>query len=141
MREGTNPFGKERIAHATLLTNDIVQLFTLGFKGSKVIGLHTLAELTFKAPARINEVVTLQGEYTEKFVKRGQRYGLFVEANVKGEDGRTIVEYRGEEIMRTIPGEIAGRGTAEVTSERKVTGEIPENARVISKIDKENADR
>ena len=136
MREGTNPFGKERIAHATLLTNDIVQLFTLGFKGSKVIGLHTIAELTFKAPARINEVVTLQGEYTEKFVKRGQGV-VVLEADVKGEDGRTIVEYRGEEIMRTIPGEIAGRGTAEVTSERKVTGEIPENARVISKIDKE----
>lgn len=59
MEEKENPFGKERIAQAGLLTNDIVQLFTLAYRGSKVIGLHTEAQLWFKSPAKLNEVVTL----------------------------------------------------------------------------------
>ena len=65
MEEGENPFGTCRIAQAGLLTNDIVQLFTLAYRGSKVIGLHTEAQLWFKSPARMNEVVTLEGAYTD----------------------------------------------------------------------------
>ena len=65
-------FGTCRIAQAGLLTNDIVQLFTLAYRGSKVIGLHTEAQLWLKSPARMNEVVTLEGAYTDAYQKRGQ---------------------------------------------------------------------
>lgn len=107
MNDQENPFGNRRIAQAGLLTNDIVQLFTLAYRGSKVIGLHTEAQLWFKSPVRIDEVVTLEGAYTDAYEKRGQG-SVVLEASVKGEDGRDIVDYRGVEIFRTTPGNIAG---------------------------------
>lgn len=131
MQDGISPFGGKRIAQAGLLTNDIVQLFTLVYKGSKVIGLHTEAQLWFHNPAKINEVVTLEGDYTDAYIKRGQGY-VVMDAGVKGEDGRDIVTYRGVEILKTIPGNIAGRATA--TPEKRVTGEVPEHARYIEYI-------
>ena len=134
LQEGMSPFGGDRIAQAGLLTNDIVQLFTLVYKGSKVIGLHTEAQLWFDNPAKINEVVTLEGDYTDAYVKRGQGY-VVLDAGVKGEDGRSIVRYRGVEILKTIPGNIAGRSTA--TPEKRVTGEVPEGARYVEFITKD----
>ena len=131
MQEGENPFGNSRIAHAALLTNDIVQLFTLAYKGSRVIGLHTEVQMWFEHPARINEVVELKGGYTDAFIKRGQGH-VVLEAEVQGEDGRTIVKYRGVEILKTSPGKVAGRATAH--PDKKVTGEIPEHAAVIAQI-------
>lgn len=107
MQEGGNPFGDRRIAQAALLTNDIVQLFTLAYRGSKVIGLHTEAQLWFDNPAMLDEIVELKGAYTEAYEKRGQGY-VVLEAKVKGEDGRSIVRYRGVEILKTNPGKIAG---------------------------------
>lgn len=130
MAEGENPFGSRRIAQAGLLTNDIVQLFTLAYRGSRVIGLHTEAQLWFKSPAWIDEAVTLEGAYTDAYEKRGQGY-VVLEAGVKGEDGREIVSYRGVEIFQTTPGNIAGRAFA--SPDKKVTGEIPEGARFIAK--------
>jgi len=131
MEEKENPFGNERIAQAGLLTNDIVQLFTLAYKGSKVIGLHTEAQLWFENPAKMNEVVTLEGKYTDAYEKRGQGY-VVLDAAVKGQDNRTIVRYRGIEILKTTPGNIAGRASA--SPEKKVTGEVPDNARFVDSI-------
>ena len=134
MEEGENPFGTCRIAQAGLLTNDIVQLFTLAYRGSKVIGLHTEAQLWFKSPARMNEVVTLEGAYTDAYQKRGQGY-VVLEAGVKGEDGREIVNYRGVEIFQTTPGNIAGRASA--SPDKKVSADVPEGARFIVKAQKD----
>ncbi|WP_251391434.1 hotdog family protein [Mediterraneibacter agrestimuris] len=136
MQEGGNPFGDRRIAQAALLTNDIVQLFTLAYRGSKVIGLHTEAQLWFDNPAMLDEIVELKGAYTEAYEKRGQGY-VVLEAKVKGEDGRSIVRYRGVEILKTNPGKIAGRASAEITKEGKITGEIPEGAEFIDHITKQ----
>lgn len=129
--EEENPFGKERIAQAGLLTNDIVQLFTLAYRGSKVIGLHTEAQLWFKSPAKLNEVVTLEGAYTDAYERRGQGY-VVLEAGVKGEDAREIVRYRGVEIFQTTPGNIAGRASA--SPDKKVSGEVPKDARYIVEV-------
>lgn len=134
MEEKENPFGKERIAQAGLLTNDIVQLFTLAYRGSKVIGLHTEAQLWFKSPAKINEVVTLEGAYTDAYERRGQGY-VVLEAGARGEDNREIVRYRGVEIFQTTPGNIAGRATA--SPDKKVTGEVPDGARYIERVPKD----
>ena len=132
MQQGTSPFGGKRIGQAGILTNDIVQLFTLKYKGSKVIGLHTEVQLWFDSPVYENEVVTLEGEYTESYVRRGQGY-VVLEASATGADGRSIVRYRGVEILETTPGKVAGRASA--TPEKRVTGEVPENARYIESVE------
>jgi len=114
-----SPFGRP-IAHAGLLANDVLQLFTLTYDPSRVVGLHTEEELWFEHPAFVGERVTLHGAYVEKYVRRGQGC-VVMEADVKGEDGRRIFRHRGVEIMRTVPGEIAGRRSAEPPA-RRVTG-------------------
>ncbi|RDG31046.1 hotdog family protein [Streptomyces corynorhini] len=123
-----SPFGGRRIGHAALLGNDLVQLFTLVYAASQVVGYHTEEQMWFDSPAVLDEVVTLSGTYTEAYRRRGQGY-VVMEAGATGEDGRSIVRHRGVEILKTVPGDIGGRGSA--TPERRVTGEVPENARVV----------
>ncbi|MFC5831160.1 hypothetical protein [Nonomuraea insulae] len=116
----TSPFGG-RIAQAGLLTNDLVQLFTTRYAASRTVGLHTEEQLWFSSPARVGEKVTLQGRYVEAYERRGQGY-VIMEAQATGEDGRALVRHRGVEILRTVPGEVAGRGST--TGGPRVTGEI-----------------
>lgn len=82
----------------------------------------------------MNEVVTLEGAYTDAYQKRGQGY-VVLEAGVKGEDGREIVNYRGVEIFQTTPGNIAGRASASPV--KKVSADVPEGARFIVKAQKD----
>ncbi|WP_150463188.1 MaoC family dehydratase [Nesterenkonia ebinurensis] len=122
-------FDGARIGHAALLANDLLQLFTLKYAGSKVVGYHTEEQMWFDFPVRLGETVTLQGRYTDAYVKRGQGH-VVMEAQALGEDGRSLIRHRGVEIMRTVPGEIAGRGSAKPA--KRVTGEIPAGARTIT---------
>ena len=121
-------YGGKRIGHAGLFVNDLVQMFTTKYRPSHVIGLHTEEQIWFRSPAKIDEVVTLEGEYTESYVLRGQGY-VVMEADAKGEDGRTIIRHRGVEILKTIPGDISGRASAK--PDKKVTGEIAADARFL----------
>lgn len=121
-----SPFDGKRVAHAALLGNDLVQLFTTVYAASKVVGLHTEEQMWFDSPAFLDDVVTLQGEYVEAYERRGQGY-VVMEASATADDGRGIVRHRGVEILRTQPGAVAGRGSS--TPEKRVTGELPENAR------------
>ncbi len=123
-------FDGQRIAQAGLLTNDLLQLFTLVYRGSHVIGLHTEEQIWFENPAKIDEKIVLDGEYTESYISRGQGY-VVMNALAKGEDGRVIVRHRGVEILKTIPGNIAGRSST--VPDDRVTGEIEEGARFIDK--------
>ena len=126
-----SPFGG-RIGQATLLGNDLVQLFTTVYAASRVVGYHTEEQMWFDSPAKLGEVITLSGAYTESYVRRGEGY-VVMEAKATGEDGRSIVRHRGVEILKTVPGAIGGRGSA--TPEQRVSGEVPEGARVIDRID------
>jgi acyl dehydratase len=116
-----SPFGPA-IGHAALLANDLLQLFTLRYDPSRVVGLHTEEMLWFENPVFADERVGLEGSYVEKFQRRGQGY-VVMEATARGEDGRTLLRHRGWEIMRTVPGDIAGRESAGATS-RRVGGEF-----------------
>ncbi|QUL78547.1 MaoC/PaaZ C-terminal domain-containing protein [Brevibacterium sp. SMBL_HHYL_HB1] len=120
-----SPFDGKRIAHASLLGNDLVQLFTTVYAASRVVGLHTEEQLWFDSPAYLNEKVTLQGTYTEAYERRGQGY-VVMEATATGEDGRSILRHRGVEILRTAPAKIAGRGST--SPSKRVTGEVSEDA-------------
>lgn len=123
-----SPFDGKRIGQACLLGNDLVQLFTLKYAGSKTVGFHTEEQMWFENPVFLGEKVTLSGEYIKAFERRGQGY-VVMEARAIGEDGRTLIRHRGVEILRTVPGAIAGRGSG--TPERRVTGELVDGARQV----------
>ncbi|MGQ4267492.1 hypothetical protein [Nocardiopsis changdeensis] len=123
-----SPFGGRRIGHAALLGNDLVQLFTTVYAASRVVGLHTEEQLWFDSPAFLDEAVTLEGTYTESYERRGQGY-VVMEATATGQDGRSVLRHRGVEILRTRPGDIAGRGSSKpAPGSRRVTGEVPADA-------------
>lgn len=126
------PDGGPRIGHAGLLGNDLVQLFTRVYAGSRVVGYHTEEQLWFDSAAVLDEVVTLHGTYTDAYERRGEGY-VVMEAQATGSDGRSIMRHRGVEILKTNPGRIGGRGSAQ--PERRVSGEVPENARVVDVLD------
>lgn len=118
----------EHLGQAGLLVNDLLQLFTLAYKGSHVIGLHTEEQIWFENPVRVGEIVKLEGTYTDKFINRNHGH-VVMEAIARGEDGRTIVRHRGVEIMKVMPGYVAGRGNAKPSF--RVQGEVPESARFL----------
>lgn len=115
-----SPFGR-RIAHAGILANDILQLFTQVYDPNTVVGLHTHEELWFVNPIVVPERVRLYGKYVEKYERRGKGY-VMMEADARGEDGRVLVRHRGIEILHIEPSSVVGKGTAE-QPERRVTGE------------------
>ena len=123
-----SPFGG-RIGQAAPLCNDLVQMFTNVYAASKVVGLHTEEEMWFDNPVHLDEVVTLTAEYTDAYQRRGQGH-VVMEARATGDDGRSIVRHRGIEILRTVPGSVAGRGST-MGADRQVTGEVPEGSRVV----------
>ncbi len=117
---GPSPFGG-RIAHAGILANEILQLFTQVYDPNTVVGLHTHEELWFLSPVRVPERVRLHGKYVEKYERRGKGY-VVMEADARGEDGRVLVRHRGIEILHIEPSGVVGKGTAD-PPERRVTGE------------------
>lgn len=123
-----SPFEGHRIGHACLLGNDLLQLFTLKYAGSQTVGFHTEEQMWFDSPAFLGEEVTLQGTYVEAYERRGQGY-VVMEAQATGEDGRSIIRHRGVEILRAVPGSIAGRGSGK--PERRVGGIVSEDAREV----------
>ncbi|MBK0868927.1 hypothetical protein INP57_19140 [Saccharopolyspora sp. HNM0986] len=124
---GPSPFGG-RIAHAGLLSNDLVQLFTTVYAASRTVGLHTEEQLWFDDPAHLDERVTLSGTYVDSYSKRGQDY-VVMEAGATGSDGRSILRHRGIEILRTQPGDVAGRnGTGGQGAGKVVDGSYDEDA-------------
>lgn len=119
-----SPFGG-RIGHATVLANDLLQLYHLTYAeygASETAGLHAVEELWFHNPVLLDERVTLRGEYVDKYMRRGKGY-VVMDAEARGADGRLLVKHRGVEIMRIAAGGVVGRGTArEEASEPRVSG-------------------
>lgn len=115
-----------RIGQAGLLVNDLLQLFTLVYRASHVVGLHTEEQIWFENPVRLGDVVTLEGKYVDAYVQREQ--GMVVmEAVATNQAGRTIIRHRGVEILKTVPGNITGRASA--VPEQRVTGEVAQDAK------------
>ncbi|WP_103663146.1 hypothetical protein [Microbacterium sp. CJ77] len=108
-----SPFGGP-IAPPMTLANDLLFMFYRGYDGNTAQGLHTHAFLRFSSPVRPGEEVTVGGAYVEKYVKRGHGF-VTLEATATGIDGRELIYYIGKEIMRTVPGDVAGKGTSDAT--------------------------
>ncbi len=104
---GDSPFG-ERIAQPLLLANDMLFLFYESYNGNTAEGLQTHERLRWHSPVRVGERVRVEGGYVDKYERRGHGY-VVMDAEVRGEDGRTLLSHRGTEIMRTRAGEVSGR--------------------------------
>ncbi|GAB3473916.1 hypothetical protein [Nocardiopsis coralliicola] len=118
-----SPFGGP-VGHPLVLANDLLFLFYQGYDGNTAQGLHTHETLRFRSPVSVGETVTVQGAYTEKYESRGQGY-VTLEATARGADGRVLVEHTGREIMRTVAGDIVGKGrSAESSRKRSVSGVV-----------------
>ena len=124
------PFGK-RIAHSSILANDLLSLFLTVYDPNSIIGLHTQEELWFYNPVYAGENVTLQGEYVDKYERRNKGY-VVMEAEARGEDGRLLVKHRGIEIMRIHGGSVAAKRTATVEGDI-VTGEYDKSIKPADK--------
>lgn len=123
---GDSPFGG-RVGQAALLANDILQLFTLTYAASEVVGLHIEEQLWFDNPVRLDEIATMTARYVDAYVQRGQGC-VVMEGEARGEDGRSLIRHRGVEILRTVPGDIVGRAESG-EPQRRVTGTVPPGAR------------
>jgi acyl dehydratase len=117
-----SPFGGP-IGHPLVLANDLLFLFYENYDGNTARGLHTHEQLTFCAPVRVGERVTISGAYVERYERRGQGY-VVLEAFARGEDGRELVRHRGVEIMRTHAGSVVGRRRVTTPAGRRVTCEV-----------------
>jgi acyl dehydratase len=122
-----------RIAHAALLANDLLQMFTFRYAPSQVVGLHTEEELWFDQPVPIDSRVTLTARYTKKFERRGQGY-VEMTAEARNEEGSTVIRHRGLEIMRTAPAEIGGRSSSHEGSGPRISTAIDEGLPQVSTI-------
>jgi acyl dehydratase len=122
-----------RTAPIGVLANDLLQMFTLHYAASQVVGLHTEEELWFDQPVPVDEPVTLTARYTEKYERRGQGHVVMV-AEALDAQGRTLIRHRGVEIMRTAPAEVAGRGSAEVASSPRVRAEWDERLPLVDQV-------
>jgi len=112
-----SPFGGP-IGHPLVLANDLLFLFYQVYDGNTAQGLHTHETLRFRSPVAVGETVTVDGGYTEKYEARGQGY-VTLEAVARGADGRVLVEHVGKEIMRTVAGDIVGKGRSAESSRRR----------------------
>lgn len=133
-----SPWGP-RIGQPGLLANDLLQLFTTRYAPSRVVGLHTVEELWWEQPVRLGEVVRLSGRYTDRYELRGQG-SVVMEAEARDRDGTLLVRHRGVEIMRTVPGEVGGRGSASGGSDaadRRVTGEHDASLPLVERLDRD----
>lgn len=115
------PFG-HRIAHASILANDLLTIFLTAYDPTNVIGLHTQEELWFYSPIRAGENVTIQAEYVEKYEKNGKGH-VVLEAQAAGEAGRPIIRHRGIEIMRIMAAGLPAKKRAAAPPAGAVTGE------------------
>ena len=114
---GTADATGAQTAPVGIVANDLLQMFTLHYAASQVVGLHTEEELWFDRPVTVGERVTLTATYVEKYERRGQGHVVMV-ADARDAQGRHLLRHRGVEIMRTAPAEVAGRGSAGDTARR-----------------------
>lgn len=128
---GDSPFGGP-VGHPLVLANELLFLFYDKYDGNTAQGLHTHELLRFHSPVRVGETITVDGGYTEKRERRGQGY-VTLEATARGEDGRVLVEHVGREIMRTVAGDVVGKGRAAGEERhRMVLGTVNESAPAIT---------
>jgi len=131
----SSPFGA-RIGQPTLLANDILMLFTLGYDMTPPCeaGLHARNELEFLRPIFVGQKVTLKGKHTEKYQKRAQSYRI-LEGQVLDEAGQPFLRMRATETVGLNPSTPVGRGMSTPPPDA-ITGEVPPGAPTVCQASK-----
>lgn len=120
---GPSPFG-DRIGHAAVLANDILNVYYTAYDRHRVVGVHTEEELWFRAPVFAEEEATITGRYVEKY-KHADRGYVVMEAEARGADDRLLVRHRGTEIMRIDPGPLMKERRSQSRPQAKrITGRV-----------------
>ncbi len=122
-----SPFGG-RIGHPTLLANDILRLFMLGYDMRPPFagGLHGRNEIEFLRPVFIGQKVTIKGRHTEKYQKRAQNYRI-LEGEVLNEAGEECLRMRATETVGFGASTPVGQGMGTPPPD-EITGEVPPGA-------------
>jgi acyl dehydratase len=128
-----SPWGP-RIGQPGLLANDLLQMFTMRYAPSQVVGLHTTEELWWERPVMLGQRVRLTARYTDKYEQRGQG-SVVMEAEARDVDGSVLVRHRGVEIMRTNPSAVGGRASAGPGSGPRITGDYDTTIPVVDELD------
>ena len=109
-------------APALLLGNELLFLPFSVFNRETSIALHTYERLSFHGPLYGGEVVVASGQYSDKFVKRGQGY-VRLDAEARTQDGRLILRHESLELVEAV-GALDDRGSARPDPAWVVTGEV-----------------
>jgi acyl dehydratase len=122
-----SPFGG-RIGHPTLLANDILRLFMLGYDMRPPFagGLHGRNEIEFLRPVFVGQKVTIKGRHTEKYQKRAQNYRI-LEGEVLNEAGEECLRMRATETVGFGASTPVGQGMGTPPPDA-ITGEMPPGA-------------
>jgi acyl dehydratase len=119
-----SPFGG-RIGHPTLLANDILRLFMLGYDMRPPFagGLHGRNEIEFLKPVFVGQKVTIKGRHTDKYQKRAQSYRI-LEGEVLDEAGEPCLRMRAVETVGFGASTPVGKGMGTPPPD-VITGEVP----------------
>lgn len=122
-----SPFGG-RIGHPTLLANDILRLFMLGYDMRPPFagGLHGRNEIEFLRPLFVGQKVTIKGRHTEKYQKRAQNYRI-LEGEVLNEAGEECLRMRATETVGFGASTPVGQGMGTPPPDA-ITGEVSPGA-------------
>lgn len=105
------------LAHPGSFSNELFEIYTIDYSASAIVGLHASEEIWLERPAEIGDELTLEGEFVDKYEKRGQGYAV-VRAEARDQEGRLVARRLGTEIMRTVPGNVVGRKAAGKSEKR-----------------------
>ncbi len=85
------PPGGAAVVPPTLLVNELLKLFLIGYDCTKpglLIGLHAKAVITYEAPLSVGEEVEITGSHVAKYVRGGRRFRSALSKAVS--NGKTI---------------------------------------------------
>jgi acyl dehydratase len=115
------PFG-----HSSGIAKKLLHIFMEGYDPQGIKAVHLKEDIWFHAPVPFGETITLSGEYTDKFVRKG-RPSAVLEGEARDSRGNLLVRQRSVEIVDTLEPleEIAPQPT-DLLSARRVNAVWPE---------------
>ena len=121
-----------RIVPSAGIAKELVLLFLKRYDPNKVVGLHQKEEVFFHKPAQVNQSITMQGSYTDKYMKRGKGYTVF-DSKAFDKNGELLVHQISTEIMRIPENLELGSSSGKAENDKKVTPQWPEDRTPVAK--------
>ncbi len=120
-----------QLAHPGSFSNELFEIYTLNYSASKIVGVHASEEIWLENAVAVGESLILQGQFVDKYEKRGQGYAV-VEASAHDAYGNLVARRCGTEIMRTVPGDVVGRNAAPGNGSRRIETVLNRSGRRIN---------